>query len=206
MNTMNRILIAGGLFGAATVLSAVPLHAQRSGVEAWSQTCGNCHVIQPPVRYSGDQWTKIMMHMRITARLPDAEADAILEFLRSGARPVASSQGSRADDEGLPFLASSDPTLLAPLYEAPDPAEDYQNYCVACHGNAGAGDGPAAAAFDPRPTDFTDPEYQEARTDEELVQAITTGAGGMPGFSTQLTQDKIEALVRYIRTLADAEK
>jgi hypothetical protein len=64
--------------------------AQRSGVEAWSQTCRNCHRSQPASRYTARQWESIATHMKIYARLTDEETKVILEFLKNGARGTTS--------------------------------------------------------------------------------------------------------------------
>ena len=93
---------------------------------------------------------------------------------------------------------ASTQVMLPPL----DVVEDWNGNCVACHGEGGAGDGPAAVAFTPRPADFTSAEFQESRTDEELTAGITAGVGGMPAFAEQLTAAQIDALVQYIRTMA----
>lgn len=60
--------------------------AQRSGAEIWSNTCGSCHALQPPGRYTAKDWQSIGTHMIIQARLTTAQGNAVLEFLRQGAR------------------------------------------------------------------------------------------------------------------------
>ncbi len=57
----------------------------QSGVIIWSQRCGNCHAIQPAVWYTKERWEAILMHMRIYAHLTDEQAEAVLEFLKTGA-------------------------------------------------------------------------------------------------------------------------
>lgn len=197
MNASSRILVLAG--GALCVLTALPPEqavAQRSGVEIWSQTCGNCHVIQPANRYTADQWSSIMVHMRIQARLPDADADAVLQFLQGGARQMAS---EHLPAPGAVLLASAVPDVG--LFAASDSSAVFTSLCVACHGRAGDGKGPAAAALNPSPTDLTDTEFQDARADADLEAALRDGKGTMPGFGNQLTPDQIKALVGYIRSL-----
>lgn len=77
----------------------------------------------------------------------------------------------------------------------------YAQQCAMCHGDAGGGDGVAAAALDPKPTAFTDSTFQESRTDEQVLDAIANGKNTMPGFSAQLTPEQMEALVAYIREM-----
>jgi mono/diheme cytochrome c family protein len=77
----------------------------------------------------------------------------------------------------------------------------YATLCASCHGSEGKGDGMAAAAFDPKPTDFTDSEFQAGRTDDDLAKAIAEGSGMMAGFGQQLSAEEIQSLVEYIREL-----
>jgi mono/diheme cytochrome c family protein len=84
-----------------------------------------------------------------------------------------------------------------------DPAETFAGKCAMCHGKGGAGDGAAAAALNPKPTDFTSAEYQESRTDEQIAEAIRAGQGAMPSYSKQLSKEAIDRLVAYIRALGD---
>jgi mono/diheme cytochrome c family protein len=49
-------------------------------------------------------------------------------------------------------------------------------YCVSCHGESARGDGPAAAALDPRPADLTTIAARNARSfDAERVAAYIDG-------------------------------
>lgn len=82
-----------------------------------------------------------------------------------------------------------------------DPAATFASKCAMCHGKGGGGDGAAAAALNPKPTDLTSAEYQESRTDEQIAEAISAGKGAMPSYSTQLSKDAIDGLVAYIREL-----
>jgi len=70
--------------------------AQHSGVEIWAASCGRCHKIQPPGRYTAKDWGAIMGHMTLAARLTDAQRDAVLDFLQRGAMKVASVPQGRA--------------------------------------------------------------------------------------------------------------
>lgn len=47
--------------------------------------------------------------------------------------------------------------------------------CVACHGASGKGDGAAAAALNPKPTNYQDSEWQENTSDEEIEKVILKG-------------------------------
>jgi cytochrome c5 len=190
-----------GLLAALALL--LPLEAtgqQRTGVEIWGAVCGRCHMTQPPGRYTANQWQAVGTHMVITARLTTAQAEAVIDFLKTGARPVAAADP--ADARVLGQVASSGHLRgLVPVVEV-EGMEIYNRYCTACHGARGEGDGIAAAAFDPRPADFTADSFQTSRTDTELATAIFEGKKQMPPFGEQLSVEEIDAVVAYLRTLA----
>ena len=78
----------------------------------------------------------------------------------------------------------------------------YTANCMACHGTEGNGQGPAAMALTPKPSDFTTPEFWDGRTDQALATSIKTGKPGtsMAPFP-QLTEDDMASLVLYMKTL-----
>ncbi len=61
----------------------------------------------------------------------------------------------------------------------------FQTRCAACHGQFGRGDGPGAAGLNPKPRNYTDPEWQKVVTDEEIEKAIVYG-GAAVGKSPQM--------------------
>ncbi len=78
----------------------------------------------------------------------------------------------------------------------------YSRRCVMCHGPEGKG---FPALHTP---DFTDPKWQASITDQEMVTVIKEGKKdtAMKGFADKLTDDEINALVTYIRTLDSSKK
>jgi len=72
----------------------------------------------------------------------------------------------------------------------------YEAKCQICHGANGRGDGPAAAALNPKPRDFTNPAFWQNNADEKIKRTVTTGKGMMPPFS--LDNDEIQATTDYM--------
>lgn len=62
----------------------------------------------------------------------------------------------------------------------------FKLYCVACHGDGGAGDGIASAALNPKPADLTNKEYISTLTDKHIYTVIKDG-GASVGKSALMT-------------------
>jgi mono/diheme cytochrome c family protein len=71
----------------------------------------------------------------------------------------------------------------------------YEANCVECHGE----DGSAIAKVN-----LSDQQFMAKRTEQDLFNAMTKGANGMPAFD-QLTEDERWALAAYVRSLTFAE-
>jgi cytochrome c5 len=56
-----------------------------SGAELWTLNCNRCHMIRSGGEFTAAQWQTILMHMRIRANIPAAQAREILKFLQAGA-------------------------------------------------------------------------------------------------------------------------
>lgn len=102
------------------------------------------------------------------------------------------------------------------LSEAKGDAEkgkaSFKTFCVTCHGEKGDGDGPGAAALNPKPAKFSDSKYMSTLTDDHLVKVISEGAASvgksamMVSWKGVLNPQQIQDVVAYIRTLAPAAK
>ncbi len=88
----------------------------------------------------------------------------------------------------------------------PNGAALFAANCVACHGPAGKGDGPAAIAFNPKPRNLTDKKVMATVTDRNIADIVRKGGAAvgksplMPPFAA-LTQDQIQALIEFVRNL-----
>ena len=98
-------------------------------------------------------------------------------------------------------LLAAYPIPVSPQ-RAPDLARGatlYQEQCSSCHGASGHGDGPAAAALEPPPVDFTDTARARERSVHSLYETISQGVSGtsMAAFDT-LSADDRWALAFYV--------
>jgi len=73
--------------------------------------------------------------------------------------------------------------------------------CASCHGIDGKGDGPAAAALNPKPRDYTSGYWRYGGGVDRIVQTITEGSPGtaMAAFPSIPVEDRF-ALAHYVRT------
>ena len=80
----------------------------------------------------------------------------------------------------------------------------YAIYCVACHGETGAGDGSAAAKLDPRPRNFSTDRFKQGSSVRQIFETLGKGVPGtaMVKF-TNLSDEERWALAWYVRELKD---
>lgn len=83
----------------------------------------------------------------------------------------------------------------------------YQLYCTQCHGINGDGKGINIADMAVLPRDHTDRQEMSARTDADLIKAITHGGKSvnksvlMPAWEGNLSEAQVLDLVAYLREL-----
>ena len=79
----------------------------------------------------------------------------------------------------------------------------YAMQCQTCHGADGKGDGPAAAALDPKPRDFTAGYWKQGGVPSQIFNTVSNGIPGSPmaPFSSLSVKDRW-ALVHYVHSLA----
>ncbi|MBT3264949.1 MAG: c-type cytochrome [Acidiferrobacteraceae bacterium] len=103
-----------------------------------------------------------------------------------------------------------------PAGDAEKGEEIYVQRCTLCHGEEGDGMGPAAERLNPPPRDFTMAQYKIRTTafeeivpvDSDLVRMIHDGmpSTAMPGWGDVLTEQDINDLVAFLKTLAGLEE
>jgi high-affinity iron transporter len=95
----------------------------------------------------------------------------------------------------------------APALAADDGKAVYEIRCAPCHGSTGTGDGPAAAALEPKPRNFRDPTFWRGRTRTSLRLTVEQGRPGtmMSPFKGVLTDAEIDGVVRYVESFRPAQ-
>ena len=97
---INKRLVvpAGALALACVCLGVVLAHAEPekqadqkpapkklTGSELYAINCARCHPERYATEFTAAQWKTIMLHMRVRANLPAAQAKEILKFLQEDA-------------------------------------------------------------------------------------------------------------------------
>jgi len=102
--------------------------------------------------------------------------------------------------------AAPSATAAGATATAADAKTYFAGKCVVCHGEGGKGDGPGAAALDPKPRDFSDPKWQDSVTDEQIGKAILSGGLAVgksaimpPNPDLKGKDEMIKALVKHVR-------
>ena len=84
----------------------------------------------------------------------------------------------------------------------------FRIHCVMCHGESGAGDGPAAQSLNPKPESLLDNRGQ--LSDAYLFWRISEGglikpfSSAMPSWKSILSEEEIWQVISYLRTLNEA--
>src|SRR5690606_14809477 len=163
------------------------------------------------------------------------EYDEMLEFSATAASAIAdlpdTPQATQLQDDARALqqaiadkaepdrIASQARAPAAPLVRAPPiplvPASPpdhargkalYAQLCASCHGDTGAGDGPASAGLDPPPIDFTDRARADERSVFALYQVIEQGLEGTSMASYRgLPAEDLWALATYSGSIAYPE-
>ena len=81
------------------------------------------------------------------------------------------------------------------VYAAEDhPSALFKEYCAKCHGEDGKAQTPKGKQL--KAQNFTDAEFQEKKSDAELIKTVTEGGMDMPSFGKKLSKEQIESLVK----------
>ena len=79
----------------------------------------------------------------------------------------------------------------------------YGYYCVFCHGESGAGDGPVGQSYLPRPADLRGGKMAGYR-DGDLLRSMLTGTGHEPVLERVVAPEHRWYLVLFLRSLSGA--
>ena len=97
------------------------------------------------------------------------------------------------------FLATLPQKPALSTAKAKEAKKLFKLRCAKCHGAAGAGD--SAYGQIVGATNLRDPNWHDKVDDDRLLNSIKHGRGQMPAFDKKLTDDQIQSLALFVRTL-----
>ena len=86
-----------------------------------------------------------------------------------------------------------------PSPNAASAAALYARNCASCHGRDGRAK--TAKAKSNHARNVADADWQNRVSDERIFNAIMNGKGKMPSYSKKLSEQEIDSLVSYVRSL-----
>lgn len=148
-----------------------------------------------------------IMRTRVTSALLPVALSALLAAQGCGKREAAAPTEPTAPPE------AAAPAPAATTAAADTGAKVYKNFCETCHGPEGKGDGPAAAALNPKPANFAvgafkyDANGNGTKGDVDDIKAIVhDGAakhGGSPLMAPwpMLSPSDLDAVAAHVKSL-----
>jgi len=100
------------------------------------------------------------------------------------------------------FLVAS---AISSATQAQDAKQLYEKNCLACHGASGKGNGPASKVMKPPPSEFA--VALKGKSDAEIAKVVKEGgkavgrAASMPGYGSKLSDEQIQGVTQYIKSL-----
>ena len=91
-------------------------------------------------------------------------------------------------------------------------AETYKMMCASCHGDKGDGAGPAGAALNPKPANFTDAKRAAEIDDQYTYEIIKEGGAAkgksplMVSWKAAMDDQKLRDVTAYVRSLGAKKK
>lgn len=103
------------------------------------------------------------------------------------------------------FPLNADKPSLVRTAVAADPRSEaldiFKTRCASCHGAGGAGDGPVAAALNPKPASFASSTWQQAISDEQIEKVILAGGAAVGKSVVMPANPDLDGKVEVVREL-----
>lgn len=119
---------------------------------------------------------------------------------------AATTACNKDSGSGAGGAGSATSTTAAGGKITPEVKDMFKTRCAMCHGDNGKGDGPAAAALNPKPRNYTDVTWQNSVKDEDIKKTITMGGAAvgkspvMPASPDLNDKPELDGLVAYVRS------
>lgn len=203
------------------ISSLIPLHSSAAqepvlpaatpdaltGLEIYAQRCANCHgptgagdgamvaQLPAPPRPFDETYRRTAQPSAMFSQITNGNLNVGMPpFGPTSSNPI--SEANRWDLVAAVFSLSTPPEAVAQGQAV------YEAQCAACHGEAGAGDGPDAATTNPPATDLTNIAYWFNRSNQTVFDALAPGA--VAAHEYEISDEDRWAVVDYARTFSYA--
>lgn len=79
----------------------------------------------------------------------------------------------------------------------------FNTVCASCHGTTGHGDGPAAAALEPKPRSYSDKQWQASVKDDDIRKVITLGGAAVGKSANMPPQPQLKSRPGVVQALVE---
>ncbi|WP_095057557.1 cytochrome c/FTR1 family iron permease [Pseudomonas sp. Irchel s3f7] len=169
---------------AGSIINQADYRAQQQSIKALQEWVGSMPA--KPEKASLEQGV-VDLRKAVSAR--QEGADVARQARQLGAKLAVAYEVSQAP------IITPDPTRGAPLYA---------QHCSVCHGDTGAGDGPAGVGLMPPPSNLRDASRVDRLSLYAIYSAVGLGVEGadMPAFADQLDDRQRWDLASYIASFS----
>lgn len=154
------------------------------------------------LKHQGLRWTNLAALDAVARGIPDAGTHG--EGDHGGEAEHAAEGDGGTEGETAPSGEEAAAAAAAPV--AFNASQAFQSTCATCHGTGGGGDGPGAAALDPKPASFNTAEFWDRVTEEQMANVIQNGgvaeglSAAMPAWGALYDEQQTQQLIEYIKT------
>jgi cytochrome c oxidase cbb3-type subunit I/II len=165
--------------------------------------CASCHGSAAKGDGPGSQSLLPKPADLTAARFSDERLSSVLwNGITGSAMPPwrqTSAEDLRALIAYIHALFPDDPPSVQPAVNLDEGKALFLAACASCHGDTGSGNGPAAGALAPAPTNFHLKQPSEERAWKVLEEGVPGTA--MPPWKNEFSEDERHTLVEYVRSL-----
>ena len=176
------------------------------GLETYAERCANCHGATGAgdgelILQAGNPAPMPFDAAYIQQALPSVMFQQITNGEAAvGMPPFGPASSNPIDDPGRWNLVAAVFSLATPPEDVAAGQEIYQAQCAACHGDAGAGDGPDATTTEPVAGPLNDVTYWFNRSNDTVFTELSTDQ--ISAHSFQLEDDDLRRVVHFARTFS----
>ena len=204
---VTALLLAWPRSGAAQdpVLPAATPEA-LPGLELFAERCANCHGETgqgdgPLIQQAGQPAPMPFDAGYIRAAQPSVMFRQITDGEAAvGMPPFGPASSNPIDEAGRWNLVAAVFSLATTPENVTAGQAVYEAQCAACHGDAGAGDGPDAATTEPVAGPLNDATYWFNRSNDTVYNELTSGE--ISAHSFQLAEEDLHRVIDFARTFS----